>query len=288
MQNAHSDFGPSASAALGGDDGLRLLSWGAELRHAARTGDTSKMCTLLLDHSDELVGMGAPDSKRGEFAVDRVCSLTQVTALHEACFGGSQAAVQILCDVFGADCNACDADGRTALWYALLGGHVQVGRWILESRRGEINLHACDHRSGNTLLHEAVERADLLWVQLLLREGMAPLCLNVSGESASAVLRARLADPDQAHSLPAADRVLAVLAEYETALAAGWSPATHRYFAPGARASARTLLLLGSVRSCKLAALPRPLLLYCIAWILDSEPETPNDTSCCDSSSGDS
>ena len=134
--------------------------------HAAVEHGHAKILSLLIEHSADMEGQSG--------------TIFNGTPLNRAAWDGRLEVGQILLDR-GANIDARDKDGHTALIHAVLKGHVEFARMLLE--RGA----AVDARGsqGRTSLHWATEWKKPQAVQLLLEYGADVSASDDQGNTAS-------------------------------------------------------------------------------------------------------
>ena len=89
--------------------------------------------------------------------------------LQSAAYEGRNEAVELLLN-HGADVNATDGFGRTALWYVALGGHADTAR-LLISRGANVNPPKGNFPLATTPLEKAIEEDEQGVVDVLLENG---------------------------------------------------------------------------------------------------------------------
>jgi len=112
-----------------------LLAVGADTNVSDMNADTPLFVAVKERHSaaaTELIAGGQVDVRRRDVARDR-------QPLHYAAELGLAAVAAALLDA-GADVNAADADGRTALMLATIGGHEDVARLMMDTDRCDVNV----------------------------------------------------------------------------------------------------------------------------------------------------
>lgn len=82
----------------------------------------------------------------------------------------------------GADINAPDERGRTALHYAVLSCESRMVHALIE-RGADVNAYG-ENQAGNTAIMEAVEGGSLKIVKMLLRAGADPYICGSKGQDA--------------------------------------------------------------------------------------------------------
>eukprot|EP00764_Aduncisulcus_paluster_P013286 gnl/Carplike_NY0171/6668_a9162_268.p1 GENE.gnl/Carplike_NY0171/6668_a9162_268~~gnl/Carplike_NY0171/6668_a9162_268.p1 ORF type:complete len:264 (-),score=73.81 gnl/Carplike_NY0171/6668_a9162_268:273-1064(-) len=112
------------------------------------------------------------------------------TPLHIACRSGSKKMCHVLLGG-GADILCRDDRGRTPLYYAIVYGHIDTVKYILEASQPDspsVSLLVTDvDGDGNSALHVAAEYARKSVVTHLLDIGVEPRVRNSFGESAARV-----------------------------------------------------------------------------------------------------
>lgn len=89
--------------------------------------------------------------------------------LISAAWAGQNEAVELLLN-HGADVNASDGFGRTALWYVALGGHPDTAT-LLISKGANVNPTKGNYSLGTTPLEEAVKEGEQEVVEVLRKNG---------------------------------------------------------------------------------------------------------------------
>lgn len=135
------------------------------LNRAAAHGDTGMMRFLLFIGADanrftELGSMCANDDS-GIMSIDY--------PLQKAAGQGQDKAVELLLG-YGAQINAPDEFGRTALWHAALGGHVDTVR-LLIAQGANVHVPQFDGSLSTTPLEQAAQGGETEVVRILLETG---------------------------------------------------------------------------------------------------------------------
>ena len=134
---------------------------------AAQRGATRWMRLLIL------VGANVNGKVHSQFvcgnATEEDIAIDHHYPLISAAWAGQNDAVELLLNN-GADVNAVDGFGRTALWYVALGGHADTAR-LLISRGANVNAPKGNYSRGTTPLEKAIEDGEKDVVEVLLENG---------------------------------------------------------------------------------------------------------------------
>jgi hypothetical protein len=110
----------------------------------------------------------------------------------DACFKGRFPVVDLLVRESGADVNAKDNDGETALMSACKKGHVKVVGWLVrESNELNVDVNAVD-KNGNTALMLAAINGHVGVVQLLVTIGADVNAEDKNGNTALELTQNRI------------------------------------------------------------------------------------------------
>jgi ankyrin repeat protein len=134
---------------------------------AAERGATGRMRLLIL------VGANVNGKVYSQFVCGNA-SREDIARDHHyplisAAGAGENDAVELLLNN-GADVNAVDGFGRTALWHVALGGHADTAR-LLISRGANVNAPNGNYSRGTTPLEKAIEEEEQDVVEVLLANG---------------------------------------------------------------------------------------------------------------------
>lgn len=137
---------------------------------AAQRGATGRM-RLLIFVGAKVNGKVFPQFVCGNVTEEDIAK-DHHYPLISAAWAGQNEAVALLLN-HGADVNATDGFGRTALWYVALGGHADTAR-LLISRGANVNAPKGNYSLGTTPLEKAIEDGEQEVVEVLLESGARP------------------------------------------------------------------------------------------------------------------
>ncbi|HYD19293.1 MAG TPA: ankyrin repeat domain-containing protein [Patescibacteria group bacterium] len=101
--------------------------------------------------------------------------------LHEAAFCGKLDMVQFLVSSGAIKDAPVHPFGYTALWFAVVKGHHDVARYLLEKGA---NVNVSDALNGQTLLHVTALRGDMKMTGMLIAAGINTLAEDKQGKTA--------------------------------------------------------------------------------------------------------